>query len=87
MPKSKLGNTEVAWQGAESLWLTGKSLSDACDPLLNKWQKAGQRTNTLILDRMLLVYEEGHRNRLKYLNKQLSGSGKAKGREVLAVVR
>ncbi|OLQ79873.1 lytic transglycosylase [Photobacterium proteolyticum] len=83
--QSKLGNTEVAWQGAESLWLTGKSLSDACDPLLNKWQKAGQRTNTLILDRMLLVYEEGHRNRLKYLNKQLSGSGKAKGREVLAL--
>lgn len=81
--QSKLGNTEVAWQGAESLWLTGKSLSDACDPLLSKWQKAGQRSNTLILDRMLLVYEEGNRTRLKYLNKQLGGSGKAKGKAVL----
>ena len=81
--QSKLGNTEVAWQGAESLWLTGKSLSDACDPLLSKWQKAGQRSNTLILDRMLLVYEEGNRTRLKYLNKQLGGSGKARGKAVL----
>lgn len=81
--QSKLGNTEVAWQGAESLWLTGKSLSDACDPLLTKWQKAGKKSNTLILDRMLLVFEERNRNRLKYLNKQLSGSGKAGGKAVL----
>ncbi|WP_299018789.1 murein transglycosylase [uncultured Photobacterium sp.] len=81
--QSKLGNTEVAWQGAESLWLTGKSLSDACDPLLTKWQKAGQRSNNVILDRMLLVYEEKNRNRLKYLNKQLSKSGKGQGKAVL----
>ena len=32
---------------------------------------------------MLLVFEEGNRNRLKYLNKQLSGSGKAGGEAVL----
>jgi len=81
--QSKLGNTEVAWQGAESLWLTGKSISDACDPLLAKWQKAGQRSNTVILDRMLLVFEEGNKNRLKYLNKQLSGNGKTRGKAVL----
>lgn len=81
--QSQLGNTDVAWHGAESLWLTGKSISDACDPLLAKWQKAGQRTNTLILDRMLLVFEEGNRNRLNYLNKQLTGSGKATGKAVM----
>ncbi|WP_369414536.1 murein transglycosylase [Photobacterium atrarenae] len=81
--QSKLGNAEMAWQGAASLWLTGKSLSDACDPLLNKWQAAGRRTNTLILDRMLLVFEEGNRSRLNYLNRQLSGKGLAQGKAVL----
>ncbi|UXI02912.1 murein transglycosylase [Photobacterium sp. TY1-4] len=83
--QSKLGNAEMAWQGAASLWLTGKSLSDACDPLLNKWQAAGRRTNTLILDRMLLVFEEGERSRLNYLNRQLSGKGKTRGSDVLAL--
>ncbi|WP_428443592.1 murein transglycosylase [Photobacterium sagamiensis] len=83
--QSKLGNTAVAWQGAQSLWLTGKSLSDACDPLLAKWQKAGQRTDTLILDRMLLVYAEGNSSRLKYLNKQLTEAGKENGNDVLAL--
>ncbi|MEJ2765526.1 murein transglycosylase [Photobacterium sp. MCCC 1A19761] len=83
--QSKLGNAEMAWQGAASLWLTGKSLSDACDPLLNKWQAAGRRTNTLILDRMLLVFEEGGRSRLNYLNRQLSGKGKTRGSDVLAL--
>lgn len=83
--QSKLGNTAVAWQGAQSLWLTGKSISDACDPLLAKWQKAGQRTNTLILDRMLLVFTEGNRRRLKYLKKQLIGSGKEQGAAILVL--
>lgn len=81
--QSKLGNTELAWQGAESLWMTGKSISDACDPLLGKWQKAGQRTNNVILDRMLLVYAEKNRNRLKYLYKQLSKKGQTRGKAVL----
>ncbi|WP_338069668.1 murein transglycosylase [Photobacterium lutimaris] len=81
--QSKLGNKDVAWQGAKTLWLTGKSTHDACDPLLNTWQKAGKRTDALILDRMLLVYAEGNRARLNYLNKQLGAKSKQSGKLVL----
>ncbi|WP_428654582.1 murein transglycosylase [Photobacterium satsumensis] len=81
--QSKLGNKDVAWQGAKTLWLTGKSTHDACDPLLNTWQKAGKRTDALILDRMLLVYAEGHRARLNYLNKQLGAKSKQSGKSVI----
>ena len=78
--QSQLGNKDVAWQGAETLWLTGKSTHDACDPLLNSWQQAGKRTDALILDRMLLVYTEGNRGRLNYLNKQLGAKSKPSGK-------
>ncbi|MGR5064229.1 murein transglycosylase [Photobacterium sp. DNB22_13_2] len=81
--QSKLGNKDVAWQGAKALWLTGKSTHDECDPLLNIWQKAGKRTDALILDRMLLVYTEGNRARLNYLNKQLGAKSKQSGKSVV----
>ncbi|MDV5172312.1 murein transglycosylase [Photobacterium rosenbergii] len=81
--QSKLGNKDVAWQGAQTLWLTGKSIHDACDPLLNTWQKAGKRTDALVLDRMLLVYAEGNRGRLNYLNKQLGAKSKQSGKAVM----
>ena len=81
--QSKLGNKDVAWQGAQTLWLTGKSTHDACDPLLNTWQKAGKRTDALVLDRMLLVYAEGNRGRLNYLNKQLGAKSKQSGKAAL----
>ena len=81
--QSELGNKDVAWQGAQNLWLTGKSTHDACDPLLNAWQKAGKRTDALILDRMLLVYTEGNRGRLNYLNKQLGAKSKQSGKTVM----
>ncbi|PSW18925.1 murein transglycosylase [Photobacterium sanctipauli] len=84
--QSQLGNKDVAWQGAQSLWLTGKSISDACDPLLASWQKAGKRTNVLVLERMLLVYAEGNRSRLNYLNKQISkGGGRDRGKAILSL--
>ncbi|MGR5141294.1 murein transglycosylase [Photobacterium sp. DNB23_23_1] len=81
--QSKIGNKDVAWQGANTLWLTGKSTHDACDPLLNTWQKAGKRTDALVLERMLLVYAEGNRARLNYLNKQLGAKSKQAGKAVL----
>ncbi|MCQ1060593.1 murein transglycosylase [Photobacterium sp. ZSDE20] len=81
--QSKIGNKDVAWQGANTLWLTGKSTHDACDPLLNTWQKAGKRTDALVLERMLLVYAEGNRARLNYLNKQLGAKSKESGKAVL----
>lgn len=81
--QSQKGNKKEAWQGAESLWLTGSSTHKACDSLLDNWQQAGLRTDEKVLERMLLVYAEGSRSRLKYLNKLLSKNGQAQGQQML----
>lgn len=82
---SKVGRKDEAWQGAQSLWLTGQSLDDDCDPMLDAWQQAGKRTNQLILDRMLLVFEAGNQGLLKYLDKQLTGSARKVGDTLLSL--
>ncbi|UTM56722.1 murein transglycosylase [Photobacterium sp. CCB-ST2H9] len=84
---SKTGHTEDAWAGAKSLWLTGQSLDDDCDPLLAAWQKAGKRTSQLILDRMLLVFDAGNYGLLKFLDKQLTGKADKKGKTMLSLYK
>jgi len=84
--QSQKGNKDLAWQGANALWLTGTSINDECDPLLSDWTKAGKRTNQRILDRMLLAYEQGNSGLLKYLDKQLSGTSQAIGDDVLGLL-
>ena len=37
------GEKEQAYKGAQDLWLTGSSVSSACDPLFDEWAKAGLR--------------------------------------------
>lgn len=81
--KSQTGNPSQAWSGAQKLWQTGASLPDRCDPLLDAWTAAGKRTNTLVLERMLLAYQKGNKGLLVYLDKQLSGSAKNTGDKLL----
>ncbi|MFM2588959.1 murein transglycosylase [Vibrio sp. TBV020] len=68
------GNKELAFQGAEKLWLSGKSIADACDPLFEHWDQAGLKTDQLVLDRMVLVFESRNGRLLNYLAKQVSSS-------------
>ncbi|OLQ87585.1 lytic murein transglycosylase [Vibrio ponticus] len=71
------GNQQLAFTGAQELWLKGRSVSDACDPLFSAWDKAGLRTDQQILDRMLLAFDARNGSLLKYLSKQV-GSSEAK---------
>jgi soluble lytic murein transglycosylase len=66
-------------KGAESLWLSGSSVSSACDNLFEAWQKAGLRTDDKVLDRMVLAYEARKRRMLTYL-KKLPESKKSQSR-------
>ncbi|WP_318463545.1 murein transglycosylase [Photobacterium leiognathi] len=84
--KSQTGHASQAWAGAEKLWETGSSLPAVCDPLLDAWTAAGKRTNTLILDRMLLAFKKGNKSLATYLDKQLSGSAQATGDKILALL-
>ncbi|PSU73692.1 murein transglycosylase [Photobacterium phosphoreum] len=83
--KEKTGKTALAWQGAEKLWQTGSSLPAGCDELLNSWNTAGKRTNSMVLDRMVLAYANGNKSLLTYLDKQLTGDAQATGEAVLAL--
>ncbi|RTZ15082.1 murein transglycosylase [Vibrio aquaticus] len=79
-----VGDKKLAYQGAEKLWLSGKSIDDACDPLFEKWDKAGLKTDPLILDRMVLAFESRNGRLMKYLQKQLSTSqAKAQAQDML----
>ncbi|WP_051202061.1 transglycosylase SLT domain-containing protein [Ferrimonas senticii] len=68
------GNHAKAYQGAKTLWLHGKSRDKACDPLFKQWTDAGQRSDELVWQRMLLAYQARQYNLLSYLNRQLSNA-------------
>ena len=73
----QVGNKVKAFAGAQELWLSGQSISDACDPLFKVWDSAGLRTDELILERMLLAFESRNGSLMSYLIKQVQ-SDKAK---------
>ncbi|KAB1460160.1 murein transglycosylase [Vibrio panuliri] len=70
--KLQTGQTEAAYKGAEDLWLHGRSVSDACDPLFSAWDKAGLKTDQQVLERMLLAFDARNGSLLKYLAKQVT---------------
>ncbi|PMH39920.1 lytic murein transglycosylase [Vibrio sp. 10N.286.49.B3] len=61
--------SQAAFAGAEQLWLSGKDISARCDPLFSAWSEAGLRTDELILQRMLLAFEQRNLSTLQYLAK------------------
>lgn len=73
----KHGDKAAAFAGAEKLWLSGKSVVSACDDLFDAWEKAGNRTDDKILERMVLAYEARQGRMVTYL-KKLPDDKKAK---------
>lgn len=53
------------------LWLVGKSQDEKCDPLFERWQKAGYRTNNVIWQRIELAADGGKHTLIPYLTKLL----------------
>ncbi|MEZ8825153.1 murein transglycosylase [Vibrio amylolyticus] len=72
--QSQAGSKEIAFKGAQKLWLSGDSVEDACDPLFKEWNNAGHLTDQLVLDRMLLAFKAGNGGLMGYLAKQLEGN-------------
>ncbi|HIF9439104.1 TPA: murein transglycosylase [Photobacterium damselae] len=86
LAQSQTGKATQAWKTTREIWLTGKSLPNSCDDLLEAWAASGNRTNALILQRMQLVLARGDKGLLTHLDKQLSGSAKATGDKMLTLV-
>ncbi|WP_083494173.1 lytic transglycosylase domain-containing protein [Colwellia sp. MT41] len=62
------------------LWLVGKSLDKACDPLIDQWQQAGYRTNELVWQRIVLAAEGGQQTLIPYLTRFLAKEQQYLGR-------
>lgn len=63
------GQKKLAFQGAEQLWLSGSVIADECDHLFTVWQQAGEQSDKLILQRMLLAFEQKNDRLMSYLMK------------------
>lgn len=61
------GGREEAWEGARRLWLAGRSVDDACDPLFSAWRRAGQLGDELVWQRALLAFEGRQGSLLRYI--------------------
>jgi soluble lytic murein transglycosylase len=62
---------EAALDQVESLWLTGKSLPKACDPVLDAWKRAGRLTDELVWRRIGLAMDAGETRLASYLGRSL----------------
>ncbi|MCH1920882.1 transglycosylase SLT domain-containing protein [Shewanella sp. A3A] len=61
------GQLDMAWQGAQMLWLSGQSQPKECDPLFDNWTKAGLRSESLLWQRIILSFDNGQNSLLSYL--------------------
>ncbi|MEA9392788.1 murein transglycosylase [Acerihabitans sp. TG2] len=79
------GQQQVAWDGAQKIWLNGHSLPESCNKLFGVWEQAGQRGPLAILQRMLLAMKEGNTGLVNYLSKQLPTEYQTMGNALAAL--
>ncbi|EHN69740.1 transglycosylase SLT domain-containing protein [Aliivibrio fischeri] len=63
---------DTAFNGAKLLWLDGESVSSACNSLFSYWDKAGERTDNMILERALYAVDAKNPRLITYLRKLAS---------------
>lgn len=72
--KLDAGERAVAFDGAARLWLSGRSVDDACDPLFTAWRSAEGINEDLIWQRALLAYNSRQSTLLRYIASLASGT-------------
>ncbi|MBT0726122.1 murein transglycosylase [Rosenbergiella australiborealis] len=65
------GHQRLAWQGAHSIWMTGRSLPAGCDRLFTAWQSSGDFNADQYLSRVLLAIKAGNDRLTNQLISQL----------------
>ncbi|MCW8900594.1 MAG: transglycosylase SLT domain-containing protein [Gammaproteobacteria bacterium] len=65
------GKKGTAFSLMGELWQTGSSLPKSCDPILDKWSKAGYMTSSRLWARIHLVMNKGKRRLATYIGKSL----------------
>ncbi len=75
----KTNQIDAAYKELPSIWLTGRSLPDVCDPIFNQWIK-DKRDNRLIWQRAVLAFESRQYKLGSYLTRKLTGIYKDYGK-------
>jgi soluble lytic murein transglycosylase len=79
------GDQLAAWEGAERLWIHGKSRPKECDPLFEAWLKADQLSDEVVWARLLKAFEARQRSLMRYVAKKSSPALKPWADKLLAV--
>ncbi|MET0067966.1 MAG: transglycosylase SLT domain-containing protein [Candidatus Thiodiazotropha sp.] len=70
------GQSEQAYQALPKLWLNGKSLPKACDPVLKRWIASGHLTQALVWQRFELAMSQRNARLARYLRRFLNDQEK-----------
>ena len=79
------GDQLAAWEGAERLWVHGKSRPKACDPLFTAWLKAGELNDDIVWTRLLKAFDARQRSLMKYVARKGSDELRPWSDKLLAV--
>ena len=85
--KLSSGDTLTAWEGAERLWVHGKSRPKECDPLFAAWLKAGELSDEVIWARLLKAFDARQRSLMHYVARKGSDDLTPWSDTLLAVYR
>lgn len=81
------GYSAIALEQTTAIWLSGKSLPDACDPVFKRWQDAGYKTDPLVWQRIKLALASNNHLLARYLSKRSSAALKPYARRLISVHR
>lgn len=79
------GHEKLALSLTADIWLSGKSLPDSCDPVFERWQNAGLKTDALVWQRVKLAIDNRNTLLARYLSKRASPDLKPYTRRLLSV--
>ncbi|QFU76232.1 murein transglycosylase [Halioglobus maricola] len=83
--KLATGDPLAAWEGAERLWVHGKSRPKQCDPLFDAWLKADQLSDEVVWARMMKAFEARQGSLMKYVARKGSSALKPWSDKAIAV--
>ena len=79
------GDELAAWEGAERLWVHGKSRPRECDPLFSAWLKAGQLSDEVVWARLLKAFDARQQSLMNYVAREGSAELRPWSEKLLAV--
>ena len=85
--KLSTGDKLAAWEGAERLWVYGKSRPKECDPLFAAWLKAGELSDEVVWARLLEAFDARQKSLMTYVARKGSAELQPWSNKLLAVYR